>query len=89
MKSPDPELKSLLEKISSISQEMQENMNHIVWSLHPRNDHFDQMMLRLKNYAVEVLNTKNIIPRFEIDPSLNDIKLNNEQRKELFLIFKK
>lgn len=82
------ELHSLLEKISITSQEMQENMNHIVWSLQPRNDAFEQVVLRLKVFAAEALSAKDIAVEFHIGNDMDDLKLSSEQRKELFLIFK-
>lgn len=84
----NPELRIMLDKISSTSLEMQENMSHIVWSLQPRNDQFEQMILRLKNYALETLQAKNIKTYFDIHEELQDLKLSHAQRKELFLIFK-
>ncbi len=82
------ELKNILDKISNSSIEMQENMNHIVWSLQPRNDNFEQMMMRMKSYALENLQVKNIVIEFNMDEKLNGIKLSPEKRKELFLIYK-
>ena len=68
--------------------EMQENMTHIVWSLQPRNDNFDQMLLRIKSYALENLSVKNIEIYFDIDEKLSGIKIAANKRKELFLIYK-
>ena len=85
---PDDELNEVLDKIMTTSQEMQENMSYIVWSIQPRNDHFDQVVLRMKRYAIEMLQPKNITVKFELDEKLNSVKLSQEQRKELFLIFK-
>ncbi|MBA3647154.1 MAG: hypothetical protein H0W62_01160 [Chitinophagales bacterium] len=81
-------LKQILTKISATSQEMQENMNFIVWSIQPRNDRFDHMVLRMKQYAIEVLQTKNVQVQFEYDEKVQAIKFFAEQRKEIFLIFK-
>jgi signal transduction histidine kinase len=82
------ELKTILDKISNTSIEMQENMSHIVWSLQPRNDEFEQMILRLKRYAVENMQAKNIKTEFSIDEKLQELKMSPEKRKELFLIYK-
>ncbi len=88
MKSDNHDLRGVLEKISSTSQEMQENMSYIVWSIQPRNDQFDQIMLRMKRYAVEMLEPRNILVTFSQNEKLESIKLTQEKRKELFLIFK-
>ncbi|MBC8047264.1 MAG: hypothetical protein H7Y00_10740 [Fimbriimonadaceae bacterium] len=81
-------LKTILDKISNTSLEMQENMNHIVWSLQPRNDTFEQMMLRMKSFALENMQAKNVRTEFFIDEKLNDLKLSSDRRKDLFLIYK-
>ncbi|MBK9557156.1 MAG: hypothetical protein IPO47_15265 [Bacteroidetes bacterium] len=60
-----------MDKITGISTEMQDNMTHIVWSLQPRNDNFDQMLLRIKSYALENLSVKNIEIYFDIDEKLS------------------
>lgn len=82
------DLQSILDKITDISSEMQDNMTHIVWSLQPRNDNFDQMMLRIKSYALENLSVKNVRVRFEMDEKLSGLKVPANKRKELFLIYK-
>jgi len=88
MKSADEELTGILNKISDTSIEMQDNMSQIVWSLEPRNDVFEQMILRLKNYATETLQVKNIHTLFESDEEVKQVKLSPEKRRELFLIYK-
>jgi signal transduction histidine kinase len=70
------------------SQEMQENMNYIVWSIQPRHDRFDEIVQRMKSYAMEMLQPKNAIVNFVFDDHLHQVKLTQEKRKELFLIFK-
>ncbi|MEO5673650.1 MAG: two-component regulator propeller domain-containing protein, partial [Chitinophagales bacterium] len=87
-KSKGDELNEVLQKISSTSQEMQENMNYIVWSIQPRNDRFDQILLRMKRYAIDMLQSKNIAVSFTLEEQLNSLKLPQEKRKELFLIFR-
>lgn len=82
------DLEPILDKITGISTEMQDNMTHIVWSLQPRNDNFDQMLLRIKSYALENLSVKNIEIYFDIDEKLSGIKIAANKRKELFLIYK-
>lgn len=82
------ELSGILEKITATSQEMQENMNYIVWSIQPRHDRFDEIVQRMKSYAMEMLQPKDTTVNFVFDDQLHHIKLTQEKRKELFLIFK-
>jgi len=82
------ELKIILDKISNTSIETQENMSHIVWSLQPRNDNFEQMLLRMKLFALENFSSKNIEVEYFIDKKLYELKIPSNKRNEFFLIFK-
>lgn len=82
------ELNTILDKISGISIEMQENMSHIVWSLQPRNDSFEHIILYMKQFANENLEAKNIRTEFSADDKLAELKLTAGDRQNLFLFFK-
>ena len=84
----EKELFGILDKITATSQEMQENMNYIVWSIQPRHDRFDEIVQRMKSYAMEMLQPQNTTVNFVFDDQLHHLKLTQEKRKELFLIFK-
>jgi ligand-binding sensor domain-containing protein len=78
----------VLDKIGSTSREMIENMHDIVWAVNPRNDSFDQVLLRMKNYSTDLCAANNIRLSFSSDDSLSSLKLSMTERKNLFLIFK-
>lgn len=82
------ELKVILDKISATSLEMQENMSDIVWSLQPRNDEFEHVMIKLKRFATEALSAKDILVDFKIDEALAELRISSANRKDLFLIYK-
>ncbi len=82
------ELRSLLQKISHASLEMQENMGHIIWSLQPRNAPAGQMGARLRQLAGEMLGAANIRFTYEWDDNLGSLHLSPVQRKECYLICK-
>jgi len=77
-----------LKKIATHSSRMMENMSDIVWSINPSNDSLEQMAAKMKEFAAEILEPKDIDYRFEVDPSLAELKLDAEKRKNTFLIFK-
>lgn len=81
-------MKDVLNKISATSQAMQENMYDIVWSIQPRHDKFNQLVLRMKQHANEVVQPKNIFIEFTVDEKLSALKLSSQQRKEVYLVFK-
>ncbi len=77
-----------LGKISDNSQRMMEAMDDIVWSIKPNNDSMQKVTARMREFATNVLEAKNMGFRFTIHDSVYDIKLNMEARKDLFLVFK-
>ena len=63
-------------------------MSDIVWSINPKNDRFDNVILRMKSFALEVLEVQNKQLHFDADTKLNDIKMQMNDRKNFYLIFK-
>ncbi|MBA2248698.1 MAG: hypothetical protein H0W12_00735 [Chitinophagaceae bacterium] len=78
----------LLEKMGSSSRNMIDTMNDIVWAVSPKNDNFENILLRMQYFAGELLSGKNILLQFEINDNVKNIKLSMGQRKNFFLIFK-
>ncbi len=78
----------LLQTISDSSRKMLEAMTDIVWTINPENDQFENIILRMRSYAYELLGAKDIGFDFTADEGLADIKLPMDIRKSLFLIFK-
>ncbi|MEO5674556.1 MAG: ester cyclase [Chitinophagales bacterium] len=83
-----PQLKLLLHKIEESSHELVEEMSDIVWAINPVNDSFEKLTTRMKNYAANLLATRNIDFSFEIIDVSESLRLSIEQRKNIFLIFK-
>jgi two-component system, NarL family, sensor histidine kinase UhpB len=77
-----------LQRISDSAARMMEGMSDIVWSINPENDSLEKLVFKMKEFAGEILEPKNITYSFEIGPNLAGVKLDVEKRKNLFLIFK-
>jgi signal transduction histidine kinase len=77
-----------LQRISESAARMMENMGDIVWSISPENDTLEKMLIKMKEFAAEILEPKNICYSFEEEQDLSKIKLSVETRKNLYLIFK-
>jgi ligand-binding sensor domain-containing protein/two-component sensor histidine kinase len=75
-------------KISDNSQRMMEAMNDIVWSIKPANDSMQKITSRMREFASEMLEAKNIELDFRVDEKVTGVKLNMEARRDFFLIFK-
>jgi signal transduction histidine kinase len=63
-------------------------MNDIVWSIDPKNDSFEFLLLRMKGHAVKVLEAKGINYEIDIPAELSRLKLPLGFRRRFFLIFK-
>jgi signal transduction histidine kinase/ligand-binding sensor domain-containing protein len=78
----------LFEKINAKLGLIMENMSEIVWSINPQKDDLTEIILHIQQYAVEMLELRNIILRFKIDPIPNHYRLNIEKRRHFYLLFK-
>jgi two-component system sensor histidine kinase UhpB len=77
-----------LSRIAEQSSKMMESMTDMVWSINPINDSIEKVMVKMKVFATEILEPKDIKVRFFGEDSLNGLSLDAEKRKNLFLIFK-
>ncbi len=77
-----------LSRIAEQSSKMMESMTDMVWSINPINDSIEKVMVKMKVFATEILEPKNITVRFFGEESLNGLSLDAEKRKNVFLIFK-
>src|SRR6185436_9909877 len=79
---------SLLETINENARTTVESMSDIVWAINPKNDRFENILIRMRTFASGILEAKNIDLRFKASSSLSELKLQMEERKNLYLIFK-
>jgi signal transduction histidine kinase len=77
-----------LVKISEYSEKMMDAMDDIVWSIKPSNDSMQKIVARMREFATNVLEAKEIDFDFSIAEDVYDVKLNMEARRDFFLIFK-
>ena len=77
-----------LQKIKNYSGDMMESMSDIVWAINPQNDSMDRMILRMRELAEELLEPARINYSFREEGKVKTLKLDVNQRKELYLIFK-
>ncbi|MES2647964.1 MAG: two-component regulator propeller domain-containing protein [Bacteroidota bacterium] len=78
----------LLQKIMDYTQQSMEAMNDIVWMINTRNDHFENIIVRMRTLAAELTETSDCALQMNFDESLNNVKLNMEERKNFYLIYK-
>jgi ligand-binding sensor domain-containing protein/two-component sensor histidine kinase len=78
----------IFSRIGDTSKRMIDLMDDIVWSVNPDNDRFSNMLVRMREYVVEMLEAKNIAFTFKVSPNIDELKLPMQMRKDFFLIFK-
>ena len=77
-----------ISKISDNSQRMMDAMDDIVWSIKPSNDSMTKIVARMREFATNVLEAKDIELDFRVDEAVYDLSLNMEARRDFYLIFK-
>lgn len=83
-----PEASPILARIGEASRDLVTTINDIVWAVNPKNDQFENITLRMRLFAADLLMPKNVLIDFEADKRLNNVNLTIEQRKHFYLIFK-
>ncbi len=78
----------LLKKISDYTRQSMEAMTDIVWMINTRNDRFENIMVRMRTLAVEYAEVADCTLHLNFDERLNDVRLNMEERKNFYLIYK-
>jgi len=78
----------LLLKISEYTRQSMEAMNDIVWMINTRNDRFENIMVKMRTLAAEFSEASDCKLHLHFDEKLNDVKLNMEERKNFYLIYK-
>lgn len=75
-------------KIHSDSQHVMESVDEIIWSVNPVNDSLQGILLRLREYALPLAESKNIAFDFKVDEGIEHLALPMEIRRNLYLIIK-
>ncbi|HEY9007473.1 MAG TPA: two-component regulator propeller domain-containing protein [Ohtaekwangia sp.] len=67
---------------------MQESMSDIVWAINPENDSLEKVIIRMKEFAAEILEPLDIYYEFIEDGDFATARLDLNVRKDFYLIFK-
>ena len=78
----------LFQTISFASRQAMELMNDIVWSINPKNDRMEMIIIRMRQYASEILEAAHIPFTLEMENDCKQIILPIDKRKDFYLIFK-
>lgn len=69
-------------------QNISDNLSDIVWSIHPGHDDTNQLLVRMKRYATDVLLGSQINCNLHFDDSINEVAMNMQMRHDFYLVFK-
>jgi len=82
------EILSTVKHMGESTRSAMENMSDIVWAINPKNDSFKSMIDRFKIASYKLLDARNIKLDVSIPEGVEKIKLDIEQRKNLYLILR-
>lgn len=82
------EANMFLHRISEEVQGSSQALDDIVWSINTNNDTLEQTVARMRRYAAEIFDAANIHYELRLDERFAQHRLNMEQRRDCFLIFK-
>jgi signal transduction histidine kinase len=77
-------LHRITEEVTATSQAL----NDIIWSVNTRNDSMEETMSRMRRYAAELFDNSNTLCHLNLDETIARKKLNMEQRRDVYLIYK-
>lgn len=77
-----------LSEIGTTARSLIDAMNDIVWSIDPRNDSFEFLLLRIRMHATKMLEAKGINYEIDIPSTLATLRFPLGSRRRLFLIYK-
>ncbi len=81
-------VKEYAQKIAALSREVTYTFSDIVWSIDARNDTWDELIVRMKEFAHQTLAPKEIAFHFEIHGLAQDKAVSVDLRQNIYLIFK-
>jgi two-component system sensor histidine kinase UhpB len=83
----DSDAQTYLQRIGDQSTRIMESMSDIVWSINPDNDSMSRVIVKMREFASEILDPQNIEYRFSQNVP-DGLVIDTDRRKNLFLIFK-
>ena len=84
----EPQSVPLLDKISNNAAQLSENMQDIIWTIKQDNDKLEDLVTRIREFGLKLCDAKDIEFKVHISNSFRTSRLNLEQRRNLYLIFK-
>jgi two-component sensor histidine kinase len=84
----NPQSAKMLGTIGTNAHKMLEKIDDIVWVVNPTNDKFQNLGLRIREFAIPLFESKNIQSEIRFDKQMNTLQLPMEVRRNIYLIAK-
>ncbi|MBP6681302.1 MAG: hypothetical protein KA166_08925, partial [Saprospiraceae bacterium] len=82
------EATSYITKAGDEIQRISESLSDIVWNINPKYDDLDQLFIRMKRYAADMFDGKNIKADLIFPDTTEKLSMPMDQRRDFYLIFK-
>ncbi len=83
-----PNAEEMLRKIGNNARDMLESMDDIIWSVNPQNDSFQNIIVRVREYAVTLFEPLDVTFTIEAPENIGSLQVPMDVRRNLFLIAK-
>ena len=87
-KETEAEMAKAWSKVGMDSRKVLNSMDDIIWSINPKNDSLTYLTVRLREYAIPLCETKNITFNMHVDEAIHSLKLEMDERRDVYLISK-
>jgi ligand-binding sensor domain-containing protein/signal transduction histidine kinase len=77
-----------LSTIAQTSRELVDSMSDIVWAINPKRDNLQDLVNRMRHFAMDAMTAQEIDIDFIAPDGLPETKIDTDMRREVFLIFK-
>ncbi len=83
-----PVMQKLITLIQESTEEVQEGMHDIIWSINPENDRWDVILPKFRRFASDLCESRNISYSIDLPADMSGKAFIMEKRRNLWLVFK-
>jgi len=88
LRSDNEQTSRTMHEIKDSALLLMERMDDIVWSINPRNDSLDNLLMRVRHFATTVFEAKGIDYTIDIPKNISELRLPMDYRQHIYLILK-
>jgi signal transduction histidine kinase len=77
-----------MSEIKDSSIMLMERMDDIVWSINPRNDSLENLLMRVKHFATTLFEAKEVDYSIDIQENIHEVRLPTDYRQHIYLVLK-